>query len=538
VPHGKQAGLKPVALHGEVMIDPLRDDFARTAIETRAKVKRSNPKLANYLKTHANGGFYGLFVEINPKSQKEAVPVKVLTGSEMYTSTTSDIEDKGLWYCPVIASLITSAGHLLLAMAERLVSDAGGTWVWTDTDAMGVVSSKHGGLVECPGGPYKLPDGREAVRALSWEETRKKIVEPFDQLHPYDRTSVRDSFFKVETVNLAQKGKQRQLYGFALSSKRYVLFTESANGERTIIKPSAHGLGYLIPPFDDPPERREKEGREFHLMNYEAWEWILSEELDGKKAAKRRRKKWFDVPAMMQLAITTPHVIRRLRKMPWARPMNFMQAPIIAPLAQCTEVHHDKLTLIGPRTDDAASWEDLTYYNLHDGKPFKLLQANERDAGNRVIGRGYGGILDAYRFHPEVKFLGPDGRPCGMDTRGLLQRMFIEGGVKLPIRKESNRRWVEGDDSSLLPGDENEALDSTGAVFERDRGRKYHTSIVPVQSEIREWLKTVPLARIEKKYGIRRQVLRAARDGQPVQRRIRKKLQALYRNHVVQGMAL
>ena len=59
-----------------------------------------------------------------------------------------------------------------------------------------------------------------------------------------------------------------------------------------------------------------------------------------------------------------------------------------------------------------------------------------------------------------------------------------------------------------------------------------------MQSEIREWLKTVPLARIEKKYRIRRQVLRSARDGKPVQRRIRKKLQALYRNHVVQGMAL
>jgi hypothetical protein len=530
VPHGKQKGLRPIALRGELTIDPVRDDFARQVIETRAKVKKSNPKLANFLKVFANGGFYGLFAEINPKSQKEDVPVKVVTGTEIYTSTTSDIEDKGRWYCPVIASLITSAGHLLLAMAERLVSDAGGTWVWSDTDALGVVSSKHGGLVECP-----VADGCDAVKALSWKQTRKKIVEPFEQLSPYDRSLMRDSFLKVEDLNFDQEGKQRQLYGFALSSKRYVLFTESANRERTIIKPSAHGLGYLIPPFDDPPERREKEGREFHLMNYQAWEWILAVELDGKRAAKRRRKKWFDIPAMMQLAITTPHVIRRLRKMPWARPMNFMQAPIIAPLTHSVGVHHDKFTLVGPRTDDAASWEDLTYYNLHDGKPFKLLNVKQRDGANRVIGRGYASILDAYRFHPEAKFLGPDGRPCGKDTRGLLQRMFIEGGDKQPIRKESNRRWVEGDDASLLSGDENDELDSTGTVFERDRGRKYHSSIVPVQSEIREWLKTVPLASIEKKYGIRRQVLRAARDGKPVQRRIRKKLQALYRNHVVQG---
>jgi hypothetical protein len=536
VPHGKQAGLKPVALRGELTIDPVRDDFARKVIEVRHKVKKT--ELGNFLKVLANGGFYGLFVEINPKSREEPVPVRVVTGTETYTSTTTDTEEKGRWYCPIIASLITSAGHLLLAMAERLVTDAGGVWMWADTDALGVVSSEHGGLVECPGGRHRLPDGREAVKAISWEETLKKIVEPFDQLHPYDRFLVRDHFLKLEDVNCDSDGNQRQLYGFALSSKRYVLFTESGDGERKIIKPSGHGLGYLIPPFDDPEEDREKEGREFHLMNYQAWEWLLARELDGGKAVARLRKKWFDFPAMMQLAITTPHVIKRLRRMPWARPMNFMQAPVIASVMRPTGVRHDALTLIGPRTNEASTWEDLTYYNLHNGDPFKLLKTNQREGPNRVVARGYASILDAYRYHPELKFLGPDGRPSGMETRGLLQRMVIHGEGKQPIRKESNRRWAEGDDASLLTGDGNEELDSTGAVFKRDGGRKYHHSLSPVASEIREWLKTVRLASIEKIFRLRRQVLRAARDGKPVQQRIRKKLSVLYKLSVLRGVQL
>jgi hypothetical protein len=98
VPHGVQAGLKHVALRGELTIDPAQDDFARRVIESRARVKKTNRELANFLKVLANGGFYGLFVEINPKSEAQPVPVTVTTGSETYTSTTCEIEEKGRWY--------------------------------------------------------------------------------------------------------------------------------------------------------------------------------------------------------------------------------------------------------------------------------------------------------------------------------------------------------------------------------------------------------------------------------------------------------
>jgi hypothetical protein len=60
-------------------------------------------------------------------------------------------------------------------------------------------------------------------------------------------------------------------------------------------------------------------------------------------------------------------------------------------------------------------------------------------------------LLDSYQNHPEAKSLGPNGRPCEFDTRGLLQRAhIIANWPPIYIGKESDRHWEEGDDLSLL----------------------------------------------------------------------------------------
>jgi hypothetical protein len=47
--------------------------------------------------------------------------------------------------------------------------------------------------------------------------------------------------------------------------------------------------------------------------------------------------------------------------------------------------------------------------------------------------------------------LGPDGKPCDFDTRGLLQRAHIVANwPPIYIGKESDRHWEEGEDPSLL----------------------------------------------------------------------------------------
>jgi hypothetical protein len=523
VPHGIQPGVRPVMLRGEVAIEPLKDDLARKIVETRARVKKTNHPLANFLKVMANGGmFYGLFAEVSPEHEDEEVKVRVFTGDETFISTTRDIEKTGRWYCPLLASLITSGGHLLLAMAERLVQDAGGCHVFMDTDSIAVVSSESGGLIACPGGPHRLPDGREAVKALSWREALEKVVNPLDRLHPYDRDAVKDHFLKVDEVNFGPDGQQRQLFAFSISSKRYCLHKYTPDGKRVIVKVSAHGLGYLMAPFDDPPEARRAEGREEHKCIYDAWEWILVRELEGEEAARRCRKPWFDYPAMMQLTITTPHVIKRLKHMPWARPMNFMNAPIIAHALLPAEVNAERFTLVGPYNPDPETWADATYFNLHDIKP----KPHQIGPGPGMIPcLGYGSILQSYRLHPESKFLGPNGAPCGPDTRGVLQRITVEGAIKWPLRKESNRRWAEGNDLSLIENDED---DPTGKAFNRDGSRGYHHTKQPLPTEVQEWLKTLPLKPVGRELNIDRNSLRAGRRGKPVALRTQNKLLMLF----------
>lgn len=60
-------------------------------------------------------------------------------------------------------------------------------------------------------------------------------------------------------------------------------------------------------------------------------------------------------------------------------------------------------------------------------------------------------LLDTYQNHREAKSLGPDGRPCEFDTRGLLQRAHvIANWPPIYIGKESDKHWEEGEDLSLL----------------------------------------------------------------------------------------
>jgi hypothetical protein len=60
-------------------------------------------------------------------------------------------------------------------------------------------------------------------------------------------------------------------------------------------------------------------------------------------------------------------------------------------------------------------------------------------------------LLDSYQNHPEAKSLGPDGRACEFDTRGLLRHAHVYANwPPIYIGKESDKHWEEGEDLSLL----------------------------------------------------------------------------------------
>src|SRR5688572_7076149 len=154
-------------------------------------------------------------------------------------------------YCfPPMASLITSGARLMLASLEHAVTTRGGTYAMEDTDSMAIVASEAGGLVACLGGPFRLSDGRQAIKALTWADVAE-IVDKFSSLNPYDRDVVPGSVLKIEDDNFNPDTKrQRQLYCYAISSKRYALFVCDSKGRPTLTKWSEHGLGHLSNPTD------------------------------------------------------------------------------------------------------------------------------------------------------------------------------------------------------------------------------------------------------------------------------------------------
>lgn len=149
VPHGRQAGLKPINLRGLIRVDPNNDDFFKRIIEQR-KANESDTGLKHALKIIANSGAYGLFVQLDEHSLRKRVKLNVHSGEHHHRQPTHEIEAPGPWYFPPLASLITSGGRLLLAMAERCVSDASGTWLFCDTDSIAVVASKRAGQLSLP----------------------------------------------------------------------------------------------------------------------------------------------------------------------------------------------------------------------------------------------------------------------------------------------------------------------------------------------------------------------------------------------------
>ena len=161
VPSGKQPGLRAVKLRGKVLIDPndYSVDLFTKIIEER-KRNKDDADLYYWLKILANS-IYGFFVELIPEHFKQPKNVMVFSGDESFPDTSCVIEDRGKWFAPYLATLITSAGRLLLAMLEVEVTRAGGTGdLYCDTDSLAIVASKKGGTLNIPGAQDK--------RILTW----------------------------------------------------------------------------------------------------------------------------------------------------------------------------------------------------------------------------------------------------------------------------------------------------------------------------------------------------------------------------------
>jgi hypothetical protein len=432
VPHGTQKRLGSVSLRGMVEIDARRQSFFKHVIEQRA-AHESDPALHYWLKILANSGSYGLFVELNP-SESDAANIKVFSGEESFSTTSDVTEEPGKWFAPHIASLITSGGRLLLGMLEKCIADAGGTFLFCDTDSAAIVSAKHRQRIA-------MPNGAKPITALSSAEVQG-IVNKFGSLNPYNRKLVPGSILKIHKLNWSPNKQRRQLYGYSIAAKRYALYTKTHN-DIEIVEPKAHGLGYFYPPKDSP----EGWDHDAPQWIFEAWDWIMR----GILGLKRRKPSWFDLPVMMKLTLSTPHhALQYLAKGPLTRPNNFMMLPQISRFGYPQNVDPNKFTLLTTFSSERHQWMRSKCINIHDYESPVYQLTNEYD-GRRAVVKNFFLLLDSYQNHPEAKSLGPDGKPCEFDTRGLLQRAHIVANwPPVYIGKESDRHWEESEDLSLL----------------------------------------------------------------------------------------
>jgi hypothetical protein len=434
VPHGKQSSLKPIKLRGAISVDPRKEDFFTRIIEYRKQNKKDD-RLQYFLKILANSTSYGTYLELNPVkiNPSDRPDITVYSGEVVREQPAPDtIEQPGSFYFPLLGSLITSGGRLLLAMIERCVRDAGGTYLSCDTDALTIVASRRGGEVQ-------MPDGASPIKALSWDDV-EQITNRFDSLSPYNRKLV-PHLLRLTDENFDKNGKQRELFGLSIAAKRYVLYTTKCGQPYCshrkcviIVDPKAHGLIFFAP-----SEERENDLPKWW---FELWRFLLSLEsrqiidpnfnvlmIGGRAVATNTsrdvggRPSWISLPAMMKMRISTPHYLDQMKGR--ASPFGFVLHPRTRDKL--------KLTLLTPFSKHRAGWADSSCINTRDGKRYRLSELLCAD----VI--TLGDILYGYIQHPEIKSLGPDGEKCKAHTRGLLRRMTIKGGLQHCIGKEVSR---------------------------------------------------------------------------------------------------
>jgi hypothetical protein len=491
VPHGKQAGMRSVNLRGMVKIDPYKDDLFRKIIEQR-KLHKADKALYYWLKILANS-IYGFFVELIPDIQNKEVPIRVFSGQKSFPDTSDVIEASGRWFFPPLASLITSGGRLLLAMTEACVTEKRGTYLFCDTDSLAIVASKHGG-------PLRIL-GSEGARILSWAEVRA-IVDKFAALNPYNRKIVKGSILNLVDANYVDsdpKKPQRQLHGYSIAAKRYALYEQIGENNIKIVDPKAHGVGFLYPPKNSPKDWKDDAPQ----WIYEMWDYIVR----GALRLKRKAPSWLDIPQMMRLTITTYNVLEMLGDWKIARPYNFLFLPMVDPTFGYAFYGsaNEKVLLVAAFSSRQERWFDMECVNIHSGKKYRMLDCtkDKHPPYNVVFPSQFARLLIEYQEHPEAKSLAPDDAPCEADTTGLLKRAHITAGEFRYVGKETDRKWEEGDDPSLLEF----------KTIEYGRARR-----VLASEEVKSDIKTIGIKKCAHESGFTRIFLRKLLRGLPVKR--------------------
>jgi len=516
-PGRRQPGLKPVHLRGHREVDPRQRANPFVAmIEERHRVKHATDlpaeerdRLDLFLKITANATAYGSLARFDRRDESDPVPVTVYgPADEAFPERTRYPEDPGPYCFPPVAASITAGARLTLALIERVLSDAGGSYAFMDTDSIAIVATEGGGQIPCD------TAGGDTVTAVSHEQVRNLLLR-FEPLNPYGADVVNDDLalgrspWKVEHDSL-----RRPVWCYVIATKRYALYRPGTTGPQLVdvgdgheesaaaaeagdtagpdsfADWSEHGLGVYLDPTDE--RERDKKGR--RLWVREAWAWILT----GALGETRPLPAWAERYAITQFSISGPHQASWFRhngpagKTSKPRPFGF------GILAQASTGLADAAPA-APYGNEAARWPGLSWYDRHTGRPIRTISdadlSNDPDrladaivAANIPI-RSIGGAVAEYTARPEHKSLMPSGVWVGEDTRGQLGRRPISSAQPLTalIGKEGNR---------LLERATGEITDSEHYrnTYGRQLTRRWCDLVLPVLTELRDIIGTEKLA--------------------------------------------
>jgi hypothetical protein len=447
VPEGRLPDLRLVHLRGTIPVDPAQEDLFRLATEERARVKGDSSlpwderkRLAQFLKTFANGGAYGIFAEVRQLDPARGGAVVRADGLWPIEARVATPEEPGAFCFPPLAATVTGGARLLLALLQADVEARGGTYVTCDTDSLLIVSSATGGLLACPGGPERLADGTEAVRALSWAAV-DEVLGGLGSLSPYKPGTIAD-LVKLEPQNFAVGDPTRpeELFCLATSAKRYVLYNRT-DGGMVVRKASVHGLGLSRSPLRRNPDwDPEKEWPEWVEV---VWQRIIAEAEDRDPGPE---PDWFGLPAVSQLPVSSPLVLSPFRELnedkPYSaqvKPFGFLLAGHVDPLAPLPEgLAPGDVIPVAPFTSKPGDLLSLEWRNRRDGSVLKVTTRPRGQPGHVRL-KTHGDLVTDYRLHPETKSGDPRGGLGRRGSVGLLPRLrVVARGVPVHIGKESN----------------------------------------------------------------------------------------------------
>jgi hypothetical protein len=452
VPTCKLESLKPTKLLNEIDIDPANEDFFKVVIERRKSLDSRNDispvdkeRLGKALKVLANASSYGIYAEMHRKESDE----KVMTtyhgiDPDPITRAIQNPDEPGEYCFPPLASLITGAARLMLALLENCVTERGGTYAFEDTDSMAIVATERGGIIPFRAGSVRAKKSFTGVKALSWKQV-DEISHRFESLHPYNRDAVRSPILEIEPDNYAnpKSKEQRQIHCIAISAKRYALFLYGNDGKPILLREgrnnkadrwSEHGLGHLLNPTD--PDSADRD------WIAQIWNYIVSKAL----GFPTQELALGNSPAVGRVTIGSPAIMKRLGSLnagktyaDQVKPFNFLLTCHVKPLGHPPGTDPERFQLIAPYESVPGKWLKMEWINQYSGERYNITTADHYVTRQTAHVKTYGDVLREYEFHPESKCADADGNVCDKQTIGLLQRRHIRIEKITYIGKESNK---------------------------------------------------------------------------------------------------